>query len=196
MWMAHVLHANENRGIRSSEGEEGRRERRGELTCGGCCGGSRWCLLVAVMLAAKWRWLQAAVLLSSLLCFPSLLLCFFFFFPLSLFFWSSALFFGLPPLPCLFSASVFIGREGRWKCPASFRSGDRAGWTVAPARACPLCFFICGRPLVSIQASGVLGSTSFWVLGERGRGEMSVKTGEQNLLLPLFSTRPGEEESL
>jgi hypothetical protein len=25
--------------------------------------------------------------------------------------------------PCLFSASVFIGREGRWKCPASVRSG-------------------------------------------------------------------------
>ena len=28
------------------------------------------------------------------------------------------------------------------------------------------------------------------------RGEKSVKIGEQNLLLPLFSARPGEEERL
>ena len=107
-WIAHVLHANENRGIQSSEGEEGRRERWGELTCGGCCGGSRWCSLVAVMLAAKSWWLQVAFLLSSLLCFPSLLDFFFTaFFPFLPFFWSSALFFffisraSLVPLLCL-----------------------------------------------------------------------------------------------
>jgi len=41
-----------------------------------------------------------------------------------------------------------------------------------------------------------LWSASFLCLGERGRGEKSVKTGEQNLLLPLFSARPWEEERL
>jgi hypothetical protein len=60
--------------------------------------------------------------------------------------------------------------------------------------AFPIYFFIPGRPPVSIQGSGVLGSASFSVLGERGRGEMSVKTWEQNLFLPLFSACLGEEE--
>jgi len=195
--MAHVLHANENRGIRSSEGEEGRRERRGKLTCGGCCRGSQWCSLVAVMLAAKWRWLQAAVLLSSLLCFPSLLLYFFpALFPFLFFFWSSALFFLSPLLLPLLCLCIYRQRRAvKMPYPCPIRGQGRvdggASWGLSL-----LFFFVCGRPPVSIQASGVLRSASFWVLGERGRGEMSVKIGEQNLLLPLFSVRLGEEESL
>ena len=116
------------------------------VVCGGLQWQKRW---LVVALALKRRWLQAAVLLSSLLCFPSLLLwffllCFFSFGLPTLFFFlfsslpSLSCFFLVCPLPCLvplfffssslclFSASVFIGREGRWKCPASVQSGDRA----------------------------------------------------------------------
>ena len=39
----------------------------------------------------------------------------------------------------------------------------------------PLYFFIRGRPPVSIQASGILGSASFSVLGERERRDVCEK---------------------
>jgi len=43
---------------------------------------------------------------------------------------------------CLFSASIFIGREGQWKCPASIWSGDMAGWMGAPAGDLSPLFFL------------------------------------------------------
>jgi len=52
-----------------------------------------------------------------------------------------------------------------------------------------------GRPRVRVYTSGVMVGV-FLMFRREARGEKSVKIGEQNLLLPLFSARPGEEERL
>jgi len=133
------------------------------------------------------------------LCFSlfSSVFLFFFFFRSSdhspsssfLFFFFS---FGLPALFCpLFLCSLplylSVKTEGR----------ERPGW--------PLCC----RPRLpeearllhfsnTWEATGQLSKWVFWVgvFLSFLEDEKSVKTGEQNFLLPLFSARPGEEERL
>ena len=152
----------------------------------------QWLLSLAVMLVAKWRWLQAAVLL--LLSSASLLFLFFsssiiIFLFLSVFSSFPLLFCSFLLLPLLLSLSlIFIGKKTGEEIALlplpSLRVG--VGWPGRPLCNCPRGT----SPLFFHQVA------SKWVVfvgiflsyfGERGKR----KAGEGNLLLPLLHVSRG-----